>query len=133
MLNPILDITFKKEIFLKSTNAEPAPPLGTILGNLGVNTIKFCEEFNLFTKSLPIYFLVKVIIYVFENRSFNFKVLCPSTGFFLNLLKFERTIRIRLFNKYDEKVINCITLKNIIQLALYKFPQINLYKSIFLI
>lgn len=39
-----LKVIHIKKTFLLSNNAEPAPPLGTILGNLGVNTIKFCEE-----------------------------------------------------------------------------------------
>ena len=51
----MLNVAHTKKCFLVSNSAEPAPPLGTILGNLGVNTVKFCEEFNLFTKNLPIF------------------------------------------------------------------------------
>ena len=50
----ILDVTHVKKCFLTSHAAEPVPPLGTILGNLGVNTVKFCEEFNIFSKNLPL-------------------------------------------------------------------------------
>ena len=42
---------FKKvSIYLRAQMAESGPPLGTVLGNLGVNTVKFCKEFNDFTK-----------------------------------------------------------------------------------
>jgi len=94
-----LEVLHVKKCFLISKNAEPLPPLGTILGNLGVNTVKFCEEFNNFTKNLPNYFLLKVIIYILDNRSFKFKILFPTTTFILNILKFEKTIKIKIFDR----------------------------------
>lgn len=132
-MNSILDVTHVKKCFLIAKAAEPVPPLGTILGNLGVNTIKFCEEFNIFTKNLAIYFSLKVIIYIFENRSFEFKVFFSSTGFILNLLKFEKNIKVFFFDRYYDKTIVCIKLKDIVQLALFKFPKYDLNKALFLI
>jgi large subunit ribosomal protein L11 len=128
-----LKITHIKRCFLLSGQAEPAPPLGTILGNLGVNTIKFCEEFNKSTSKLPSYFLVKVIIFIYENRTFSFKIKIPTIGFFLNLLKIDKKIRIKYFDRYHDKNITCVKLKNIIQLALFKFPKIPLNKAILII
>jgi large subunit ribosomal protein L11 len=133
MSKNFLKIIHIKRCFLLAGLAEPAPPLGTILGNLGVNTIKFCEEFNNITSKLPSYFFVKVIIYIYENRSFSFKIKIPSLGFFLNLLKFEKKIKIKYFDRYHDKIIMCIKLKDLIQIALFKFPTININKSIFLI
>lgn len=126
----MLNVAHTKKCFLVSNSAEPAPPLGTILGNLGVNTVKFCEEFNTFTKNLPKYFFLKVIIYIFSNRSFKFEILSCSTGFLLNLLKFEKTIRIYSHDRYKDKNINCIYLKDIVKLALFKFPKNNIKQSI---
>lgn len=128
-----IEILHIKKCFLISKSAEPLPPLGTILGNLGVNTIKFCEEFNNFSKNLPTYFLLKVIIYVLDNRSFKFNIFFPSTSFILNLLKFEKIIKVRVFDRVHDQSITCILLKDIIQLALFKFSKIDLNKSIFLI
>ncbi len=54
------DIKYTKRCYLMSQKAEAVPPLGTILGNIGVNTIKFCDEFNLVTKDLPNYFSLNV-------------------------------------------------------------------------
>jgi len=125
-----LKITHIKKSFLMARNAEPAPPLGTILGNLGVNTVKFCEEFNNITKNLPNYFQVKTTISIYENRSFKFLVNMPSTGFFLNLLKFEKVIKIRIHDRFHDKSIYCIKLNDVIKLALFKFPKINLNKSV---
>lgn len=125
-----MDITHIKKCFLMSNKAEAVPPLGTILGNIGVNTIKFCEEFNTFTKDLPNYILVKVIIHILYNRSFKFWVKEPPTGFLLNLLKFEKKIKIRVHDRLHEKTIICISLKDVIQITLFKFPGKDLKKSI---
>ena len=128
-----LKIIYTKRCFLISKNAEPSPPLGTILGNLGVNTIKFCEEFNKFTHNLPSYFYVKVQINIFENRTFSFCVELPSTSYFLNILKFEKIMKFKLFNKIIEKNVNCIKLNTIVKLSIFKFPSKNIKESIFLI
>lgn len=125
-----IEVVHVKKCFLISKSAEPVPPLGTILGNLGVNTIKFCEEFNNFTKNLPSYFMLKIVIYILDNRSFKFKVIFSSTSFILNLLKFEKTIKVKFFDRLHDKIVTCILLKDIIQLALFKFPKYDLSKSI---
>src|SRR5450432_3627835 len=74
-------------IFLRAKMAESGPPLGTILGNLGINTIKFCKEFNDFTLDLPNYFKLRVSIIVFENKTFSFSIRISTVGFILSLLK----------------------------------------------
>jgi large subunit ribosomal protein L11 len=117
------------EIFLRSQMAETGPPLGTILGNLGLNTVKFCKEFNDFTSELPSYFLLKVKISVFEDKSFSFFIGLPSVGFILGLLKFERIVKI---SGKDFTEI-CIPLRSVVQLAKLKFPNMNLKISIPLI
>lgn len=40
-------------IMIRAKSAESGPPLGTVLGNIGVNAIKFAKEFNDFTENLP--------------------------------------------------------------------------------
>jgi ribosomal protein L11 len=111
----------------------PTPPLGTILGNIGVNTINFCDEFNNYTKNLSNYFLVQVKIDIYENKSFKFFVKKSPTGFLLNLLKFEKKIKISHFDRIHEKSIYCINDQDVIKLALFKFPNIKLSKSILII
>ena len=41
-----MDLEIKNiiKIYILAQKAENSPPLGTILGNLGVNAIKFCSE-----------------------------------------------------------------------------------------
>lgn len=112
-----------------ANNAEAGPPLGTVLGNLGVNTSKFCKEFNDFTKTLPTYFQLIVRISIFENRSFSFLVFLPSTGFLISLLKFNKLLLRRKGNFLEKKTYNCIKLYDAIQLAFLKFPLLPLKQS----
>lgn len=117
----------KLVLYIKAGQAESGPPLGTILGNIGVQTIKFCKEFNDFTKELPTYFILKVKILIAENKSFTFSVEQPSIGFIISLLKKEEKIK-----KKDgtEDIFYFIDFEDIIKLAKFKFPEFNLNKSI---
>lgn len=74
-------------LFVRSQSAENGPPLGTILGNMGVNAIKFVKDFNEYTKELPSYFLLKLHIYILEDRSYKFSVFLPTTGYILSFIK----------------------------------------------
>ena len=38
------NVIIKLTLYIRANNAESGPPLGTTLGNIGVNTIKFCKE-----------------------------------------------------------------------------------------
>jgi large subunit ribosomal protein L11 len=81
----------KKKIYLYvySQKAESGPPLGTVLGNLGVNSVKFCKEFNEFCIDIPNYLKLSVEIDIFENNSFEFLIKGLPLGFLISLLKFE--------------------------------------------
>ena len=113
-------------LFIRAQIAESGPPLGTVLGNLGINAVKFCNDFNDFTKELPSYFLLKVKILILEDRSYNFFIFPPTTGFLIMLIKTQKKIE-KSFNK---KGLNIISLKNVVQLAKFKFPNMNLRNSL---
>lgn len=128
MLN-ILEARHIKRLYIQSQGAEPTPPLGTILGNLGVNTSNFCNSYNQYTKNLPYYFLLKVNIYIYDNRATNFNVDFPSISHIINLLKFERIVKVEENNRLIDKLVYCIKLFQVLKLAKLKFPEIELKKS----
>ena len=120
------DSIIKLTIYIKANGAESGPPLGTTLGNIGVNTIKFCKEFNEFTKDLPNYFLLRVSIVITENKSFTFTADLPSIGFLIYLLKKEEVLKnkdgVVTYNSY-------IFLEDLLRLAKFKFPTFDIKKS----
>lgn len=88
-----------KLLYIKAQSADPAPPLGTVLGNLGASANVFCTNFNQATLNLPKYFLLKTTIYIHPNRSITFTFDLPSTSYILTLLTFELTIKVRLVDR----------------------------------
>lgn len=120
-----INIKHKKNIYIKSQGADPSPPLGTVLGNIGVNTVNFCNAFNSYTNKLPYYFLLKVNINIFDNRNFFFTTKLPTFGFILNLLKFERIIKVRVNDRMHDKIIMCVKLYQVLKLIKLKFGLIN--------
>ena len=78
------------------------------------------KTFNLFINLLLL--KKKVHIYILEDRSYKFSVFLPTTGYILSFIK-----KFEIFDKIKKKPV--ISLKNVIQLCLLKFPKISLLKS----
>jgi large subunit ribosomal protein L11 len=120
------NVIIKLTIYIKANGAESGPPLGTTLGNIGVNTVKFCKEFNEFTKELPNYFMLRVSIVIAENKGFTFSTSLPSIGFLIYLLKKEETLKskdgVTTTNSY-------IYSEDLLKLAKFKFPNYDIKKS----
>lgn len=125
-----MQVKHKLNLYIRSQSAEGVPPLGTVLGNLGVNTVNFCKEFNQYTADLPSYFKINVAIVIFTNRSYAFSVQMPSLGFCIRLLTYGKWVFIRVKGKRRKKFLNCIKFKNLVQLTLWKFPNLNLKESL---
>ena len=59
--------------------ANPAPPIGSALGQHGVNIQQFCQQFNEATKDMG-GDLVPAVINIYEDRSFNFTLKSPPAS-----------------------------------------------------
>lgn len=62
--------------------ATPGPPVGTALGPAGVNSQEFCLKFNEATKD-KMGDILPVVISIYEDRSFDFKVKTPPAAFLI--------------------------------------------------
>ena len=54
--------------------ANPSPPVGPALGQVGVNIMDFCNAFNAETQSMEKGLPLPVVITVYEAKSFTFEV-----------------------------------------------------------
>ena len=61
------------KLHIKAGKASPAPPIGPVLAQQGVNIGDFCQKFNDATISQE-GFTIPVEITVYEDRSFTFKL-----------------------------------------------------------
>ena len=60
--------------------ANPSPPVGPALGQVGVNIMDFCNAFNAETQSAEKGIPLPVVITVYEDKSFTFVVKTPPAA-----------------------------------------------------
>lgn len=67
---------------IEAGKASPAPPVGPVLGQAGVNIMGFTKEFNARTQD-QMGMIIPVVITVFEDRSFTFITKTPPAAVLL--------------------------------------------------
>jgi len=104
-----IETSNKFSIYLRMGCVESGPPLSTILGNFGINTVKFVKDLNEFTSELPTYFLLVVNVVINSDKSYKFELSEPSVTQFLRILSRKKQINILAqggLKTVDIKVIN---------------------------
>lgn len=75
---------------LKGGAANPAPPVGPILGQAGINIMEFCNQYNERTKDRRGE-VIPALITVFEDRSFTFELkLAPVSAMIMKELNLKQ-------------------------------------------
>lgn len=67
---------------IQAGQANPAPPVGPVLGQHGLNIMDFCKQFNAKTQKQAGE-VVPVVITVYQDRSFDFITKSPPVPFLL--------------------------------------------------
>jgi large subunit ribosomal protein L11 len=67
------------KIQIQGGKANPAPPVGTALGPLGINLMQFCKEYNAKTAA-QVGQVVPVEVTVFQDSSFTFVLKTSPAG-----------------------------------------------------
>ena len=76
-------ITGYIKITVGAGKATPAPPVGSALGQRGVNIMEFCKAFNAATQSVDVGTPVPVVITVYADKSFDFVLKTSPASYFL--------------------------------------------------
>ena len=116
------ELVRKLTLQLPAGKATPAPPVGTALGPLGVNSGEFCVKYNDATKD-KMGDIVPVEISVFDDRSFELRFLTPPTAF---LLKKVANVK-KGSDKGSKGIVGSITTAQLREIAETKLPDLNAY------
>lgn len=104
-------ITRKVKLQVQGGKANPAPPVGTALGPLGINIMDFCNAFNDQTRD-QMGVVIPCVITVYEDRTFDFIMKKPPAAV---LIKSELGLAKGSANSKKDKVaqMSRVQLRNI--------------------
>lgn len=117
----------KKNFYIKiqvlSGMANPSPPIGPILGQKGINIMKFCKLFNKKTNNMEKGIPIPVIIKVYSDKSFDFIIKTPPVSYFL-----KKYISVPNGSKKPgNDIIGYIDKNSILEIAKIKLKDSNSY------
>lgn len=97
--------------YLKANTATVSPPLSSVLGNFGLNTMKFCKEFNSLTEKLFSYILLKVYVKIDLNlKTWVIKLGNIPATYLFNLVSLQTKIQYSGLGGFFVKEFYYITL-----------------------
>lgn len=76
------EIEKRIKLQIDAGKATPAPPVGTILGPLGINLNEFCTRFNEATRD-KMGDVIPCEVFIYKDRTFDFELKTPPAGFLL--------------------------------------------------
>ncbi len=108
------------KLLVPGGGATPAPPVGSALGQHGLNIMDFCKQFNGLTSSRKGE-TVPVVITIFTDRTFTFVIKTTPTS---ELIKKSTGIKKGSSNPKDNKVGE-LKEADLIEIAKIKMPDLN--------
>ena len=100
--------------------ANPAPPVGSALGQHGVNPMEFCKAFNAKTQDQN-GIIIPVVVTVYVDRSFSFITKTPPAAV---LLKREAGLA-KASGEPNRNKVGKVTRDQVRQIAELKMPDLN--------
>lgn len=105
---------------LQAGAANPAPPVGPILGQQGINIMEFCKAYNEKTKDKKGQ-VIPAEITVYEDRSFTFILKLPPVSAMI-----KQAINLKSgAHTTGKEVVGSITRSQIKKIAEEKLPDLN--------
>ena len=108
------------KLLIQGGSATPAPPVGSALGQHGVNIMDFCKQFNAKTSDRKGE-TVPVLITVFKDRTFSFVIKTAPTS---ELIK-KKINASKGSARPNEQKIGKITWRDVEEIAKIKLPDLN--------
>lgn len=115
-------IVKKVKLQVPAGKATAAPPIGTMLGPVGINLQEFCTKYNEATKD-KMGDILPVVVNVYDDRSFDFVVKTPPTAF---LIKKVAGIK-KGSTKGASENVGTLTQAQLKEIAETKLPDLNAY------
>lgn len=116
------EVVKKIKLQVPAGKATPAPPVGTVLGPAGINLQEFCTKYNDATRD-KMGDILPVEISVYDDRSFDFIIKTPPTGFLLK--KYAKITKGSV--KGANEIVATLTKDQIKEIAEIKLPDLNCY------
>jgi large subunit ribosomal protein L11 len=105
---------------IEAGKANPAPPVGTALGPLGINIMDFCKAFNEKTAQ-DAGMIIPAEVTVYEDRSFDFVLKTPPAAVLIKkALKKEKGA-----GEPNKSKIGTLSDKQLEEIAKTKMPDLN--------
>ena len=109
------------KLLIPPGKAAPAPPVGPALGQHGLNIMDFCRKFNDATKNMAEDLILRVVVTIYADRTFDFEIKSPPTSV---LLKRAANIAKGASNPGRE-IVGKITKKQLEEIAKQKMEDLN--------
>jgi large subunit ribosomal protein L11 len=116
------EVVKKVKLQIQAGKANPAPPVGTVLGPAGINLQEFCTRYNDATKD-KMGDVLPVEISIYDDRSFDFVVKTPPTPFLVK--KFAKIQKGS--TKGKNETVGTLTKDQLKEIAEIKLPDLNCY------
>lgn len=113
-------IKAKVKLQIPGASATPAPPVGSALGQQGVNIMEFCKQFNAKTASKKGE-TVPVVVTVYQDKTFDFVVKTPPTT---ELIKKKLSLA-KGSSKPNLEKVGKMSWKDVEDIATIKLPDLN--------
>ena len=116
------ELVKKIKLQIPAGKATPAPPVGTVLGPVGINLGDFCTKYNDQTKD-KMGDVLPVEISVYSDKSFDFIIKTPPTPFLLK--KYAKAKKGS--SRGASETVATITKDQLKEIAEIKLPDLNAY------
>lgn len=115
-------ITRVVKLAIEAGKATPAPPVGTVVGPLGINIQEFCTKYNDATRD-RMGDILPVELTVYEDRTFDFIIKTPPTSFLIKKVTGIKKGSV----KGSSETVATLTRDQLREIAEIKLPDLNAY------